>query len=241
MDCPKCGESFLGNWQALFTGADALGKSLRTATSQIPNNIAMPGDQELTITTDWMECPHAKCRTLIFRVMENVYDPDADDEGFDRESVVWPTGAGGRKVDALIPTEFAEPYREAASILADSPSMAAVLARGMLSDLLKAHGYPQERLTNQITEFMNDQSTPERLRRLVDPMRVLGDFGAHTLQDANGRRIRVSSADAEWTLSVLDRLFHHFIIEPANDNAALRRADAMAANAGRKPARRPKP
>ena len=244
MICPKCGSAFVGAWQDLFTRTDSVGQALKAGeTSEIPDQTD-PEDDEISISANWMECPARRCRTTIFRIVRRAFgDVDAFDEAdeFDatgrltEEWVVWPRGTG-RAVDPLIPAEFANAYREATLILDDSPSMSSVVARGLVADLLKANGYASDRLEKQVDAFMNDPAIPARLRKLVDPIRILGDFGAHSLRDAEGNRVVVSRADAEWTLTVLDRLFHHFIIEPAHDDEALQRATELTQ---RVPNRRP--
>lgn len=107
--------------------------------------------------------------------------------------------------------------------------------------------------------FIQDKSHPRRLRENLHYLREMGNFGAHTQEQAMpssgsqpapaaagtaapvpaqppaGIIIDVEKPEAEWTLKVVADLFDYFIIAPAKDAEQRREFDKKIAAANRKP------
>ena len=136
----------------------------------------------------------------------------------------------------IIPESYRINYREAQLIFTDSPRMSAVLARRILADLLEQYANLKDfKLSTRIDRFIEDSSHPSSLRENLHYLREIADFGAHTIKDSEDRVIEASPVEAEWTLTVVDRLFEYFIIGPQRDKAMRTSMDEKLAKAQRKP------
>lgn len=88
-------------------------------------------------------------------------------------------------LDKLIVDPLRKDYIEAFTILDDSPRMSSVLSRRILADLLKQYaGLTQFNLEQRIDAFVLDTTHPRRLRENLHYLREMGNFGAHTQEQA---------------------------------------------------------
>ncbi len=238
----------MDNWQALYVHTDARGRAIHSTSYQpkIPNGISRTnaeGEEEgYALLATWMECPNAECALPIIGITGyyETDDPEAE-EGNEIDSWIAFPRFGETVVPPEVPEEFAADRREASAIADISPRMASVLVRNILTDLLEAQGYKGSRLTSQVGAFLADKNVPSRIRVVADPLRALGDFGAHSLRDESGQRIEVAPDDAKWMLIIIDRLFDHFYVEPERDRVATEAVNQMVARAKRAPLRKPPP
>ena len=138
-------------------------------------------------------------------------------------------------VDKAIPQQ-AQHYRQASTILDESPSASAVLSRRVLADLLKKYaGRNEFTLASRIDEFNKDTSHPSGLRDNLHYLREIANFGAHTQEDDQANIVDVGHEEAEWTLGLVDRLFDYFIVTPTRDAAMRAKMDKKIDAASRKP------
>lgn len=107
-------------------------------------------------------------------------------------------------------------YREAASVLADSPKASAALSRRCLQHVLreKAGVKPQD-LAKEIDEVIASGKLPSHLAEAIDAVRNIGNFAAHPIKStSSGEVLPVEPGEAEWNLDVLDGLFDFFFVQP---------------------------
>jgi hypothetical protein len=131
---------------------------------------------------------------------------------------------------------LASDYEEAVAILDVSHRMSAVLARSILADLLAQYaGCTEYGLNDQINTFIADAGRPTEIRELLHYLREIADLSAHTKTNDQLERIPISREEADWTLTIVERLFDYFIVAPAKADKLKTGMDAKLADAGRKP------
>src|SRR2546426_99767 len=127
-------------------------------------------------------------------------------------------------------------FDEAASILDRSPRMSAVLSRRILADLLEEYAQrAQYNLADRIDSFNEDTTHPRRLRENLHYLREIADLSAHTKKNDQAAIVEVETAEAEWTLEVVERLLDYFIVSAAKDKAVRDEVDQKLKDTGRKP------
>lgn len=253
MDCPHCGQNGIEHWQSLYTHTNELGASVSTTgyLRDLPTGYTRIREgtkatrEKQTMRVEWMECPNIDCEKRIVSISTWYWKASSKGDGTGRAEeyhtwIAYPQLAV-TTVDPAVPAELAADYREAAAIAELSPRMAGVLVRGILADLLEAHGYKSNRLTVQVGLFLKDKTVPGRVRALAEPLRAIGDFGAHGFRDEGGNRIPLAPDESNWALIIIDRLFDHFYVDPERDRVALESVNQMVARAGRDPLRDPEP
>lgn len=133
-----------------------------------------------------------------------------------------------------VPQVIAADYIEAATVLPYSPKASAALSRRCLQNILTAHGYQGRDLMKQVAAFINESDpakvAPQSLRDTVDAIRNFGNFSAHPIDDKTTLQILdVEEHEAEWCLDILDEMFEHFYVRPAQ---AVARKAALNAKLG---------
>lgn len=123
-----------------------------------------------------------------------------------------------------VPAKFAEDYKEACLVLADSPKASAALSRRCLQHVLREVGNTTKKdLFDQIDEVM--PSLPASLRDLIDAVRVIGNIAAHPTKSTHtGEIVDVEPGEAELLLEILEMTFDFYFVQPAE---AKRRKDAI--------------
>ena len=157
----------------------------------------------------------------------------ADDER--AEWTVFPKGYARSPLSPSVPDEFAADYREAATVLADSPKASAALSRRCLQHLLREKaGVKKADLSNEIQEVIDTGDLPSYLSEAIDAVRNHGNFAAHPLKSqSTGEVVDVEPGEAEWNLNVLDRLFDHYFVQPARLEAQKAKLNAKLADLGK--------
>ena len=85
-----------------------------------------------------------------------------------------------------------------------------------------------------LNESDSRKAIPQKLRITIDSIRNFGNFSAHPINDKNTLQIiDVEEHEAEWCLEIIEEMFEHFYVAPAE--AALKKAalDAKLAAAGK--------
>lgn len=115
-----------------------------------------------------------------------------------------------------VPEDFAADYRDAASVLADSPKASAALSRRCLQHLLREKaGVKPHDLAKEIDEVIASGKLPSHLAEAIDAVRNIGNFAAHPIKStSSGEVLPVEPGEAEWNLDVLDGLFDFFFVQP---------------------------
>jgi hypothetical protein len=150
-----------------------------------------------------------------------------------------PQGSNRGPLSADIPPAIAEDYRQAALVLSDSPKASAALSRRCLQAVLTAAGYSQKDLAKQIDAVLSEPDTrkalPTGVHMTLDTIRNFGNFSAHHITDQTTLQvIDVEDYEAEYCLDILDAVFDHYYVKPAE---ALRKKAALNAKlaAAKKP------
>lgn len=85
----------------------------------------------------------------------------------------------------------------------------------------------QKDLSQQIDALLNEsdpaKAIPTSLRMTIDVIRNFGNFSAHPISDRTTLQIiPVDKGEAEWCLEILEEMFDHYYVKPAQ--AAARKA-----------------
>jgi len=225
MKCPRCGENTPDRWQRLQVidkkpaGGQSTGEAIRDDDRREP-------DGSIFYRLDWMICAAETCGQVVVRA-HRTYRVGTDQSAEEVLALI-PRGRH-RPLDQIVrdkEPDMASDYLEAASVLADSPRLSALLSRRILADLLaKYANLTDYNLADRIKNFRADNQYPSGLRENLDALREMGNWTAHTKTDDQLDVIEASPEEAEWSLDILDRMFDYFIVAPAKD-AAIRQGIA---------------
>jgi hypothetical protein len=190
MKCPHCLENFFDRWEYTSLGGDPDGGwSLKQTRCSSCNKIIC------TLTV--------KKEVGLGGVEEKIY-------------LVRPKGISRSPISKEIPDKYADDYKEACLVLADSPKASAALSRRCLQNLLRevAHVKPSN-LSNEIQEIIDSGKLPSHLLDSIDAIRNIGNFAAHpNKSESTGEIIDVEPGEAEWGLDVLEGLSDFYFIQP---------------------------
>ena len=139
--------------------------------------------------------------------------------------------------DAVHPT-LKEDYEEACDVLAISPKASAALSRRVLQAILKDQGYESSNLAKQIDSVLSETSPdkvlPAAIRDTIDAVRTFGNFAAHPITDKTSLQIiDVEPNEAEWCLDIIETLFEHYYVRPAEIRKKLEKLNEKMARAGK--------
>jgi hypothetical protein len=156
--------------------------------------------------------------------------------------VVHPKGGISRKpAPADVPKGLAEDYNEACLVLADSAKASAALSRRCLQIILREHAKvkPQD-LSKEIDEVLASKQLPTYIAQDIDAIRHYGNFAAHPTKSTNSLEIiEVEPGEAEWLLDVLEQLFDHYFVGPAEAKKKRDALNAKLADAKKPPLKKP--
>jgi hypothetical protein len=239
MKCPTCAQNTPDEWEGFAARPHfPLGEAREVLTD--PGGGDSPRATHAT-QFDWMYCANKACGQLVVRGHDTYMKEVAGDSQVQTTDtwLVHPRRAS-RPLDPLIPANveaLAGDFAEAVAILDISPRMAAVLARSILADLLEDYaGLADFRLVDRVNGFVDDTNRPYDLREDLHYLREIADLSAHTKKDKSDQleKIEISHEEAEWTLSVIERLFDYFIVSPSRSATLREGIDAKLKAAGRK-------
>ncbi len=134
--------------------------------------------------------------------------------------MVHPRGIGRDPAPPQVPVHIASDYTEACEVLAISAKASAAVSRRCLQVILRAHGYQAKDLAKEIDLLLNEsdprKAIPATLRVTVDGIRNFGNFSAHPITDQTTLQIiDVEPEEAEWCLEIIEEMFAHFYVRPA--------------------------
>lgn len=134
--------------------------------------------------------------------------------------MIYPVSSSRGPVPPSVPTEIAEDYVEACNVISISPKASAALSRRCLQNILRSHDYKVKQLWQEIDLLLNETDTskaiPTNLRVTIDAIRHLGNFSAHPTEDVSTLQIlNVEDHEAEWCLEILEDMFEHLYVRPA--------------------------
>jgi Domain of unknown function (DUF4145) len=223
MDCPHCGKAFHDNWNG--------------------NPILMI-DPDVIPCVGWTEkhtvCPACKNPTIELIQWRQNRGPVGIDEL--QTLRVYPANTFRCPTPAEVPPDIKTDYEEACAVLAISEKASAALARRCLQTILRGQGYAQHDLAKQIDALLAEadlaKAIPTGLRTTVDAIRNFGNFSAHPVTDQTTLQvIDVEPEEAEWCLEILEAMFDHYYVKPAQAAARKAALDAKLIAAGKPPSR----
>ena len=173
------------------------------------------------------ECP--ECEELVIhieRTDQGVFILMAQGMSEYRRRLVYPLSAPPRSVAMGVPEHLKADYQEAYQVLPISPKASAALSRRVLQAILVEQGYAGRDLSKQIDAVLKDakpeKALPPGIQRTVDAIRNFGNFSAHPITDVTSLQIiDVEPEEAEWCLQIVERLFVHYYVRPAEDQRML--------------------
>ena len=169
------------------------------------------------------ECP--ECEELVIHIEmthEGASFSFVRDDAKYRRHIVYPLSAPPKSVAMGVPEHLKVDYQEAYQVLPVSPKASAALSRRVLQAILVEQGYVGTNLSKQIDTVLKDakpeKALPPGIRTTVDAIRNFGNFSAHPVTDVTSLQIiDVEPEEAEWCLQIVERLFVHYYVRPAED------------------------
>ena len=180
---------------------------------------------------EWARCP--SCDEFIVTLEIGAYNPGWYPQ---KEFVLWPLTSQRPTVSSDVPEHMKRDYEEAALVLALSAKASAALSRRCLQTVLveAGGGTPKSDLAHQIEEVR--PQLPSATGDALDYVRIVGNFAVHTQKSINtGAIIDVEHGEAEWNLDVLDMLFDHFYVKPAEIERRKRKLSEKLVEVGKEP------
>ncbi len=202
-----------------------------------------PKGSEITLAIYLCACPNCGLPVIGLgsgRMVGDDYEPASYDERSYR--VAWPAASweAARGVPEEVPKEIAQDFREASAVLAISPKASAALSRRCLQAILREAGHTQYNLEKQIEAAL--PNLPHYIARDLDHLRVIGNLAAHaTKSKSSGEILDVEPGEAEWSLEVLEELFDHYYVGPAQSKQKREALNRKLNEAGKAPAKEPLP
>jgi hypothetical protein len=218
MDCPHCGTAFHDQWRT-----DAISSYLDKGKRK----------------NDWYSmsalCP--SCLNVTVDLAKVTYKLDGTQRR-ERRLRVHPPNTFRKPTPPEVPQPIREDYEEACKVLPISPKASAALSRRCVQAVLSEQGYRQKDLAVQIGDLLSEEDTgkaiPSSLRQTVDAIRNFGNFSAHPITDQTTLQIiDVEDGEAEWCLDILEEMFDHYYVRPAQVKARKAALDAKLAAAGK--------
>lgn len=152
------------------------------------------------------------------------------------DALLWPEGAE-RPLPPEVEAEDADvarDFREAVAVFPKSKQASAALARRCLQQILVTKGGAKKNknLSDQINQVLG--SLPPLISANVDAIRQVGNFAAHPIKSTTtGEIVTVEEGEAEWLLDVLEELFHHYYVVPAEAEAKREELNKKLEDAGK--------
>lgn len=170
-----------------------------------------------------LECP--ECEELVIHIEKTKDEASIVSEQGDLDysrRLVYPLSAYPRFVGMGVPESLKADYQEAYQVLPISPKASAALSRRVLQLILDEQGYQGRDLFQQIEGVLKDtkpeKALPPGIRGAVHAIRSFGNFSAHPITDVTSLQIiDVEPEEAEWCLQIVERLFDHYYVRPAED------------------------
>jgi hypothetical protein len=165
-------------------------------------------------------CPACKRMVLSLALVKSALrssgGPSVVQHVFD-EYLVRPKAANRPPPPAEVPQAFAEDYKEACSVIGDSPKASAALSRRCLQHILREVAKIRPgNLADEIQQVIDSEKLPSHIVESIDAVRNTGNFAAHPMNStASGEVLPVEPGEAEWNLDVLEALFDFYFVQPA--------------------------
>jgi hypothetical protein len=173
-------------------------------------SVDIADNQEAKWNIRWQECP--ACKKIIMHLISV-----PKNQRCIIEQLIVPKSISRSPIPSEVTDNFANDYKEACLILADSPKASAALSRRCLQYILREKaGVKKSDLSKEIDQVIESKQLPSHLSESIDAIRNLGNFAAHPIKSTNtGEIVDVEPGEAEWTLDVIEGLFDFYFVQPA--------------------------
>lgn len=208
MKCPHCLDSYHPQSNSHFVGEDS--------------------DERWSFL--WQQCPG--CGKFIIH-LAHLYPNGKIKDTF----LVYPKAISRSPLSSHVPDKFAQDYKEACLVIADSPKASAALSRRCLQNILREKAMVKhQNLSKEIEEVLSSKSLPTFLADGIDAVRTIGNFAAHPIKSTStGELVHVEPGEAEWLLDLLEGLFDFYFVQPAELKRKREVLDKKLADAGKPP------
>ena len=196
----------------------------------------------------WIEtvqCPNPACGRVVLSIINcegTQRDPKYPQSSFlmpagdERIVHVRPKATNRPPIPVEVPDDFAEDYREACLVLADSPKASAALSRRCLQHILreKAGVKNMNDLAKAIQEVLDNPAVPPDVSTTLDMVRNIGNFSAHPNKSLRtGEIVDVEPMEAEWCLDTIEILFDFYFVRPTDIETRKRAGNEKLAETGK--------
>ena len=131
---------------------------------------------------------------------------------------------GSKPVDDAVPKEIAKDYQESLLVLQYSSNASAALSRRCLENILKNHGFANNKLSEKIKAAK--PSLPSYIVECIDASRMIGNLAAHpNVDNCSGTLLDVDREEAELIIHMLEDLFDHYYIKPKKNKDVMAKFD----------------
>lgn len=215
MKCPHCTVSIHEGWS---------------------HNVVAINNQRTLWRIRAMICPGCQKEIL------NIGHAPSEGRGPEHWDQIHPVGSNRGPVSTDVPPHIAEDYNQAAIVLPYSPKASAALSRRCLQTILTEAGYIQRDLARQIDAVLKEtdarKALPTGPHSTLDAIRNFGNFSAHPITDQTTLQIvEVEAHEAEYCLDILDAIFDHYYVRPAEAKRRRAALDAKLQSAGKPPSK----
>lgn len=195
MKCPHCLTSFHDAKSVIQLGNDA------------------DGDWHIQTRS----CP--ECKRMVIHLIRNGFSKVTNGRKewiAEYEQLVHPRSANRPPPSPDVLAKYADDYKEACLVLADSPKASAALSRRCLQHLLREEAKVKPgNLADEIQQVVDSGKLPSYVVESIDAVRNIGNFAAHPMKSkATGEVLPVEPGEAEWNLDVLELLFDFYFVHP---------------------------
>lgn len=134
-----------------------------------------------------------------------------------------------------VPSPYANDYKEAVLVLADSAKASAALSRRCLQHLIhNVIGIKKANLDQEIQAVIDQGKLHSDLLDSLDMVRTTGNFAAHPIKSqSSGEIVEVEPHEAEWNIEVLEMMFDALFVQPAMIKRRRAQLDAKLSDAGK--------
>ena len=173
------------------------------------------GDKEYSITSH--KCPDCKGQIMWLNELGRTGSGEKDVVS---TTLLFPKHPI-KQLPAEVPEKFAADFREANDTLPLSSKASAALSRRCLQNLIREkEDIVEKTLFAEVGKLLKTNKLPKTLADDLDAIRVVGNFAAHPIKDANtGEIVQVEPGEAEWTLNVLEDLLLFYFVQEAKSAA----------------------
>lgn len=187
MKCPHCLIDFHSNWY--------------------DRNVSIHTDLYLEVR--YTVCPSCEKITALTTI-------EHDNFYLVKDMMFFPKGFSRTPLPGFIDEKYASDYREACSVLSDSPKASAALSRRCLQNLLRDEvDVKHQNLNKEIDEAIASNKLSSELGEALDYIRQVGNFAAHPMKSTSSAEIiEVEPEEAEYCLEVLEEMFDYLFIRP---------------------------